>query len=150
MAIIDSGGGRIDAGGGVRWWCGHIDDRGGGRVVVMSLTQAVGWSSSLSELLVVAIVDSGGGRIDAGSGVRWWCGCMVMSTMEVVGRWWWLHRRHRWWAGHHCRWSCWADGGGHHRRWVGWSWSCLTLVIVVVVLMMEVVRWWWWWWWWWW
>ena len=30
VAVVDSGGGCIDTGGGVRWWCGHINDRGGG------------------------------------------------------------------------------------------------------------------------
>ena len=36
VAVVVGGGGRIDTGGGVRWLCGCVDDRGGGQVVVVT------------------------------------------------------------------------------------------------------------------
>ena len=41
VAIIDGGGGHINTGGGVRWWCGHVVTSMT-EVVVASLMQAVG------------------------------------------------------------------------------------------------------------
>ena len=42
----------VNTGGGVRWSCGHVDNRGGRRVVVVtSSTQAVGWSLLSMEVL---------------------------------------------------------------------------------------------------